>query len=212
MMEPGRVKVNILKILFQPSHPNHQRNRIHTNWKLLLGDKTQKQNQLLEYLHSYSIGFLKILAKFFVLSWPTFNSCSIWSIWTILPTTLSVPEIDIGFSVFSWQMYFPASDSCTRSMFSIQESLLSKVEENLSFCASMSGNTAMIPFCEWSQATWRIKMWKLMILLQFKDFMNNNVQLCVSNFDIVLKSFSLETFTLWLVVIVTGGGDEAVLE
>ena len=31
--------------------------------------------------------------------------------------------------------------------------LLSNVDENLSFCATMSGNTAMIPFSEWSHAT-----------------------------------------------------------
>ena len=40
-----------------------------------------------------------------------------------LPTTLSCPDIDIGLSVLSWQMYLPASVSCTPRIIRNQESL-----------------------------------------------------------------------------------------
>ena len=43
-----------------------------------------------------------------------------------LPTTLRVPDIDIGRSVLSWQMYLPASDSWTPRMLRNQESLIKR--------------------------------------------------------------------------------------
>ena len=47
--------------------------------------------------------------------------------------------------------------------------LLSNVEENLSFWATISGNTAIIPFSEWSHATYKLNfigiIYSLMIAL-----------------------------------------------